>query len=669
MKKCFYILAALLMGFAMEGSAAPGDTTWVQANNRRLDNGNGYGPYDTSVAFPSGSTSYRKVFMVFNLGEYPCPAGAQYCHQWDYTVTNFLITTAGDTLELSRLITPYANTGVPRFPATWNKDYVFDVTDYAAKLQNTAISRIFYSGYSAGFTANVRFAFIEGTPERNVVGMSKLWRGSWNYGKASDPIDNYVTMQSLTAPSGTQSAEMKFTITGHGSDNNGCCEFMSHDYTVKTNGTTTDTKTIWKDDCGSNQVYPQGGTWIYNRANWCPGELINVNTHVLPGITAGNAFTTDVDFDAYTAGNTSYGSYTIGANVIYYGAYNNTVDGSVVDIIAPTNRDEHFRENPSGSKPIIRIRNNGSTILTSALINYGVKDSVMAQYTWNGSLAPSAETQIELPALNTLTNMSMAANTGIFKFVAEIAKVNGTADNNPTNNTLTSNFVVAPTWDNKLLITMKTNSEGVNGIGSGASETSWTITDMSNNIVASRTNAMVSTIYADTVIIPVNGFYKLSIKDGGCDGLHWWVWDQNPGQGITAGTFSVKKLGTAANLPMNGYTYAGTYGNDFGCGYSQYFSTKTAATGIRFISSDKASMEAYPNPASAQVSVLVQGLSNTAGSLILADLMGRSVLQQVYTPGIATMNVSDIAAGVYQLTYRSAADGNIRVTQKIVITK
>jgi len=237
----------LLFAGAFQAIAAPGDTTWVQANNRRLDNGNGYGSYDTLVHFPSGTATYRKIFMVFTLGEYACPAGTQYCHQWDYTVTNFLMNPAGDTLELSRLITPYANTGVPRFPSTWSKDYVFDVTDYASLLKGSLSSiRIFYSGYSAGFSANIRFAFVEGVPERSVVGLTKLWEGSYQYGNAGDPIDNHITSKARTAPAGTQAAEMKFTITGHGSDNLGCCEFASHNYSVKVNNAVTETRRFGK---------------------------------------------------------------------------------------------------------------------------------------------------------------------------------------------------------------------------------------------------------------------------------------------------------------------------------------------------------------------------------------------------------------------------------------
>ncbi|HXD93760.1 MAG TPA: PNGase F N-terminal domain-containing protein, partial [Bacteroidia bacterium] len=171
------IVLTLIMALSATLYAAPGDTTWVQANIVQLNN---YNNFDTAVVFPNGSTSYRKILMVFTLGEYACAAGTQYCHQWDYTVTNYVMTKT-DTLELSRFITPYANTGTPRFPSTWKQHYMYDVTDFYTLLKDTATIRIFYSGYSGGFTANVKFAFIEGTPQRNVLGVDPLWRGAFSY--------------------------------------------------------------------------------------------------------------------------------------------------------------------------------------------------------------------------------------------------------------------------------------------------------------------------------------------------------------------------------------------------------------------------------------------------------------------------------------------------------
>ncbi|NDC42118.1 MAG: hypothetical protein EBZ77_11305, partial [Chitinophagia bacterium] len=214
MKRLFFIIAALLSAHFVW--AAAGDTTWVQANNVNLTY---YGLYDTTVTFPSTSTTYRRVYMIFTLGKYSCPGytygtgSVPWCGDWDYTVLNYLMTPGGDTMELGRLITPYANSAAPRTPLTWTQRYVYDVTDYASKLRGSATMRILFSGYSGGFTGNIKFAFIEGTPDRNVLAIRKLWNGSYAYGDTSHSdsfnINTHFAPTNQTAPTGTQTAVLK----------------------------------------------------------------------------------------------------------------------------------------------------------------------------------------------------------------------------------------------------------------------------------------------------------------------------------------------------------------------------------------------------------------------------------------------------------------------------
>jgi hypothetical protein len=654
MKK-LVIITLMLLGLA--GQAAPGDTTWVYANNVYMDN---YNNFDTVVHFPNGSTTYRKILMIFTLGEYVCPGNPTYCHQWDYTVSNYLLTST-DTLELSRFITPYANTGVPRFPSSWKQHYIYDVTDFAPLLKDTATVRINYSGYSGGFTANIKFAFIEGTPERNVLGLKKLWLGSYTFGNSADPIANHIPVQTLTAPANTQSTELKYTVTGHGSDNTTqCCEFASHTYSVSLNGSIIDQKAIWR-ACGSNELYPQGGTWVFDRGNWCPGDAVNTNTHLLPGVTGNTTYSLGINYDGYTStGN--YGSYTMEGHVVYYDAFNHTLDASLNNIIAPNNFEDFFRENPSGSHPVVKVHNAGTSAINSITFSYGVKDSTAMQYTWNGTLAPQADTAISLAALNTLTNMSLSSVTGIHNFTAKIIAVNGVADEDSTNNSFSSQFIIAPTWPPSIVVRMVTNSEGVTNVGTNPSETSWQILDMNDNVVASRTNANVSTVYSDTIALAANAFYKFVVTDLGCDGLHWWVWDQNTQYGITAGALAIRKL-NGTQIPMNGYTYQGTYNNDFGCGFTQYFTTNYALSGINSPGqhNDALSLEAFPNPANHSVTILIDGIADPRGSIELMDAQGRIVLIQHANGVELHINLDNLVPGIYTAIYK---DENATPIQK-----
>jgi hypothetical protein len=644
--------------------AAPGDTTWVYANNVKL---NYYNNFDTAVAFPSGSVSYRKILMFFTLGEYNCPSGSTYCHQWDYTVTNYLMTKT-DTVELSRFITPYANTGVPRFPSSWKQVYTYDVTDFYPLMKDTATVRIYYSGYSGGFTGSIKFAFIEGTPERNVYGITPLWRGAFNYGDPSDPINNHVPVQSLTAPSNTNSAELKFTVTGHGSDStSSCCEFDSNAYYVILNNDTIALKAIWREDCGFNELYPQGGTWIFNRGNWCPGDAVNTNTHILTGVTAGSNYSLDVNFSPYSnAPYQDYGDYFLEGHVVYYGNCNHTLDASLEDIISPNNFADHFRENPSGNSPVVKVRNSGSSTINSITFSYGVKDSAAVQYTWTGTLVSLHDTDIALNPLPTLTNMSLAGLNGVCNFIVKILTVNGTADQDSTNNVLQSTFVVAPTWPNKFLVTLKTNNE-INfdepGTGSDPSETSWQITDMNNNILFSKLNASVSTTYKDTISLPVNGFYKLTINNIGCDGLQWWLWTENTGYGITSGSFEVSKLGTGTAIPMNGYNYTGTFNNDFGCGFSQYFTTEESTVGIVTLKNNTSDILVYPNPAMDNITIENTSMDIKDEQISIYNIQGELLLRQPMLQAKTIINVSSLSNGVYVMEVKTE---NGVVVKKVV---
>lgn len=582
MRKYLYALFFLVVLSHARIQAAVGDTTWVQSFHGDFT---GYGAFDTTILFPDTTHTYRKIYMIVTIGEYNCPAGSQYCHQWDYDVENYVMTPRGDTLELGRYITPYATAGTPGFGATWQQPYIFDVSDYYGVLHDSATMQAFYSGYSYGFTCDVKFAFIEGTPERNVLGYNKLWNKTYTYGDTANPIDSNMLPFTFTPPAGTQSTEMKFLISGHGADNaTDCCEFdetgVGHTYTVWADNNIVAQENM-NINCGWSEIYPQGGTWLYARAgNWCPGGYVGLAQYQLTGVTAGSPFTTDVSFDDSYNGGGSYGIYKISSAVFYYAGYNKTLDASMEDIIAPSNVVWNRRENPQASVPVVQIRNTGATPITSMLIQYGVQDSVMSQYIWTGLLAPSTDTSISLPALASLTNLSVDSAQGTYTFVATIQQVNGQLDNDQSNDTLTSQFAVAPKWPYSFVIKMTTSSIGADGnFASNPADASWQITDDNNNVVASRTNTNCTTTYTDTVTLNSSSFYALTVSTSQCYGLNWWALAGTTG--YTAGSLAlVNYLHGNTSLKQEGMSTTGEFAYDFGCGFTQYFTTAGQCTAI-----------------------------------------------------------------------------------------
>jgi len=643
-------LLFLVLASAFGAQAAPGDTTWVQAQGgTQLSN---YGDYDSPAAFPDGSKSYRRVFMYFTLGKYTCPSGSQYCADWDYTVQTYLMTPAGDTFELGRLITPYANS--LRMTASWKGVYTFDVTDYYPVLQNNATIRVHYSGYSGGFTADVKFAFIEGTPARNVLGITRVWKNDYNYGHGSVDINTALSNVSLTAPANTQSAEAKFTITGHGGDAQNCAEFCPNTYTMNLNNNQLVQQNFWRANCGYNNYYPQNGTWVFDRAGWCPGDKILPYSHTLTGITSGSNYMLNVTFPAYTSVPSSNGSqavYTIESAVIYYGGFNNTLNASLEDIMAPTNNEAYFRMNPVVGKPTIKVKNTGSTAISSLKLEYGVAGSAQATtYTWNGTINALEEKEITLPEPWSLRVATGSNNI----FTAKILEVNGQADQDATDNELSSTFTAAPVWSVKFRITLKTNGSIANGV----SETNWKIYDVFDNVVAQRINNAANTTYEDTVTLgPAS--YRFEVNDAGCDGVNWWLYQYyNPNPGT--GSVQVRPLNSGIPFNLKGY-----YGGDFGCGFTQYFRTDWP-TEVQDIAAATISMEAYPNPAQQTATIAINGMADVSGQLQIRDAVGRVVLEM---PAKATnnVNVAQLSNGVYNVIF--TGKGAERLQTRLLIAR
>lgn len=657
MKKYIYFLL-LGISISFSAQATPGDTTWVQANVARLS---WYGNYDTATVFPAlGAKTYRKIYMYFTLGKYVCPTGSTWCGDWDYTVLNYLITPGGQAIELSRLITPYANAGAPRTPWGWKQNYIYDVTDYVSLLHDTATMRILYSGYSGGFTADIKFAFIEGIPDRNILGISRLWNGSFSYGDTTrggiNDINTHFSNTYNTAPIGTIATQLKFIVTGHGSDPNYCNEFCLHHYQVMLDNRSIATETIWRSDCGINELYPQSGTWLYQRANWCPGSLVVPHYDVLPGITSGSSYNLSLMFDPYAS--TGGASYTTEAQVFYYGAMNKALDASLDQIIAPTNDSNHFRENTFAGQPVIHVKNTGSTTINNIQFQYQVLGTSPVTYTWSGTLAALQETDVTLPNLPDLT--SVAGTTSPQTFVAKILQVNSATDNDSTNNTLSSQFVPVPVFPSPFKIVLRTNNEDY-PVGSGICETSWQIYDMTGAIVASRLNASINTTFNDTVRLPA-GYYKFQITDSSCDGLQWWA---NAGTSINVGYLHATTM-TGAYIAMHGYNYSGTYHDDFGCLYDQYF-VVNAPLAIQNINDNDLGISAYPNPASNEVTININGMQQVSGNIQVIDALGRVVITKKCTTAEEQLNVSSLSNGVYTILFISNNDN--RLQTRLLISK
>jgi hypothetical protein len=163
-----------------------------------------------------------------------------------------------ENFELGRVMTPYAN----GFALSWNRDFWYDVTDFASILHDSVLINAFYDGYSSGFSATVNFYFIEGTPSRNAIRVRNIYPLKYyEYGITTNPIENYLVPKKFEILSNERMATLRVIPSGHsfgGSQN--CAEFCIKNYKWVIDGSQRFTQQIWRNDCGMNPVMAQPGT-------------------------------------------------------------------------------------------------------------------------------------------------------------------------------------------------------------------------------------------------------------------------------------------------------------------------------------------------------------------------------------------------------------------------
>lgn len=431
-------------------------------------------------------------------------------------------------IELLSLVTPY---GIGLDLGDDGKSFVFDMTDYAPVLRGER--DIIMKFGTTQEEHDIKFQFITGTPPRDVISMENVWpfaRG-WFPQIQNDEIFEPRDLQ-LNAE-GTH-YKIRSSVTGHGQNG----EFVSREHYMNLNGGNQDfTYEVWK-ACGNNPIYPQGGTWIYDRAGWCPGEATDVNEFDITDlVTPGGTATVDYGVNG---SNMTEANYLVSTQLVTYGATNFQTDAAITEIIRPSKRVEFERLNPICNNPTIMIRNTGAAVLTSLKIDYKtLGGSSEETFTWTGNLASMASTEVVLPVSD--PNMfASAAENNIFEVT--VSEPNGTADEYAQNNVMRSEFDLPKMLEDletDFIIRLKTNNR--------PQENSYTIKDLDGNVVISRDNLSANTTYEDDLDLPP-GCYSLELTDTGDDGLSFWA-DANAGNGnisirryIGSSTFAVQSF-------------------------------------------------------------------------------------------------------------------------------
>ncbi|WP_290713726.1 peptide-N-glycosidase F-related protein, partial [Flavihumibacter sp. CACIAM 22H1] len=334
--------------------------------------------------FPAASTPIRKIKLRVKFG---CPDTLR-CADWDY-MDQIRIRRKGGQLapdlgyEIGRMLTPYGGA----FGKQWNFEWETDITDFSLLLRDSVEVEYRHSGYEPnndrGWKISVQFDISYGPPALPPLAFHRIYEGFFAYGDSSKPIEASLKPVSFTSSSKTRHGRFLVYQTGHGMDPAGCGEFCSRYREIHFNKTLIDKRDIWQ-KCGDNPLYPQAGTWVIDRAYWCPGELKHADRYEL-SVAPNRQHELAIRMEPYQSTKPS-ATEVISAYLVEYGAYRSAQDVAMEDIIVPSKKDVHARINPAGINPVISFRNLGAELLRSLTIIYGTKGKTPRSFQWKGAL-------------------------------------------------------------------------------------------------------------------------------------------------------------------------------------------------------------------------------------------------------------------------------------------
>lgn len=584
-------------------------------------------PVDTLMVWPAGF--YRYLYNASGLAYdsvYVSPDSIRYQQYYDY----FQYFPQVIRYELARYITPYGNGLSLGDGWTWT----FDVSDYRTLLADS----VHLAAGNWQELLDMKFLMIKGTPPRNVLSIQNLWNGGFNYGDAANPIDTWLTERKVLIPSNAAAARWKSRITGHGMDSpENCAEFCAKFHYFLVDSVQRFSRLVWRDNCDLNPLYPQGGTWVYDRANWCPGaEVWTYDFELTPYVSAGDTALLDHNVQAYVH-SSGWDYFQIEDQLVTYGAPNFTLDAAIDQVLAPTTDLMWLRLNPICTAPVIVIRNTGSSTLTSLDIDYGIYGTSLSTYHWTGNLDFMETEQVELD--------TFAWGQGASEFIITLKNPNGGNDQYAPNNTRITAFEYVPVMPEKFVILLKTNNN--------PAENSYVLSDDMGNVIFERSNLAANTTYSDTMNLGT-GCYQFRLSDTGEDGLSFWA-------NTSQGSGYIKFKSATNNI------FLFNFGADFGGEVYRQFTVGLTSNNEELSFTDVPMLKVYPNPAEEQIMVDFNLPQRSDGLLQIYDMMGHTVYVHAFQDVPAdsrSIDVSGFPGGVYLVTVHTS---EYMLTRRVVI--
>ncbi len=559
MKSCIVAAAILISLTASTSLAANGDVRHVISHDRVkvvTDPSKGSNAYRQWAVFPAAPIQHRRAILWIT---YACPDSLR-CGEWDYIDNIWLRRIGGQgqvsrDIEIARMISPYGW----RFGPDWRFTWHIDITDFGFLLRDSVEVEFNHTGYESntdrGWLITLDFELTEGRPAIEILGMDTLWSGSIPFGDSTRPIEEILAPREFVNRVGADFVRLRITQTGHGMDDaENCAEFCSKYRRVIFDGKEIDKRQLWR-ECGDNPLYPQAGTWIFDRANWCPGAVVYPDVYDLP-VAIDGRHVIDIEMEPYINRSKPTTNYFLHSYLFYCAKPWAFHDVSLEEILAPSERDEYSRFNPICSQQRIRVKNSGREPVTKLSIRYGWESAHLSSMIWEGRIESQQTEVITLPA-------EIPRRFETMPFFVEIVQPSDQVDEYPFDNRRESVAVRAPVYNADIVLSLRTNAD--------TAQTSVVINDHFGRPVFEKPAASleVNTLYEDTIQLQ-EGCYELVVADTMGDGLDFWF---NPEGGFGY----VRLLSTTGQLLK-------AFPSDFGSELRHSF--RVANTGMTEIAPD-----------------------------------------------------------------------------------
>ncbi len=538
-------------------------------------------------------------------------------------------------VEIGRYITPY---GIGFSLGSQGFTWIYDVTDYQKYLKGM----VDLAAHNTQELIDLKFAFIEGTPPRDVHNVEPIWENwrSYNYGNLTDNVELAPTDIELSDTSSMFKIKTRFTGHGH-NGNNVCCEWYPNDHKIIIDGVQRFSWNIWQpNECGENPNISQGGTWPYAREGWCPGDMVKEYDHEITSfVTPGDTVTIDYAISDITGSDpgSAGGNYVAALDLVSYSAPNFQHDAAVVDVLNPNSWEYYSKFNPTCSNPRVMIQNTGAQPLTSCVIRCWVTHGNWQEFEWSGNLGFLEKELVEIP----ITNPTFWYGTALdandqATFNVDIYNVQGnpSLDEYANNNLMKVKFKAVEMIEGPFYVWFNTNNK--------ANENKWKLIDANGATIFERTALTNTTDYKDTFDL-APGCYSIILEDSDHDGIGFWYSSQTEGE--TSGQFRLRKVGGGS---------IESFPADFGKFHRYDFSV-----GFTLGSDENGDIDENlviaPNPATENVRAEFNGNLGNKVTIQLLDANGRVLKSEEVKPQgtlVGTdISVADLHSGLYFIRF------------------